>query len=326
MQALSKRTQLIKKKSLFISCIVPVYNEQELIVKFISVLKTTLKQLTKNFEIIIVDDGSSDNTHNLITKLCKNKNIKALCFSRNFGKENALTAGLAYCAGDVAILIDSDFQHPIKLIYEFITKWVEGYSIVYGIQKNRQIKNPIRIYFTRLFYYLIKKISRVKIPANACDFRLLDRKVIDALNRLKERNRFMKGLYAWVGFKSIGIPFNVADRKAGKSSWNLFKLTELAITGITSFSNIPLKLLSVGGLLISGFAALCAIYIVFKTLIMGIVVPGYATILVSIIFFGGIQLFSIGIVGEYIARIFTEVKKRPNYIIEEQHGFTQKML
>ncbi|MBN1684682.1 MAG: glycosyltransferase family 2 protein [Gammaproteobacteria bacterium] len=310
------------KKSFLISCVVPVYNEEKNITNFITALKIQLQQLGQSFEIIVVDDGSYDHTSKkVIALLKKDRSIKLLSFSRHFGKENALTAGLERSSGDCVIMIDADFQHPVELISTFVQYWIEGYDIVYGIQKNRPRKSLLKNYLPRLFYFLINKFSKINIMPDAGDFRLLDRKVVNALNSLKEYNRFMKGLYAWVGFKSKGIPCNTPKRRAGKSTFNLSQLTELAITGLTSFSDAPLRILSFSGFILSFIALICAIYIIIKTLILGIDVPGYATIVVIIIFFGGIQLFSIGILGEYIARIFTEVKHRPHYIISKEYGF-----
>ena len=244
-----------------------------------------------------------------------------LGFSRNFGKEIALTAGLENCSGEVAILMDADFQHPIEILPQFLKQWSEGYDMVYGVRKNRDHESRLKRNFARLFYWIMAKITRIDIPNNAGDFRLLDRKVIDTLNSFNERTRFMKGLYAWVGFKKIAVPFEVHERTAGKSSWGLVKLTELAITGITSFSNIPLRVWGFVGFIISLLSLIYAIYIVTMTLMYGTDLPGFPTLAAAILFFGGVQLLSIGILGEYIARIFTEVKQRPMYVIAVKNGF-----
>lgn len=318
------RQTKLATKNINISCIVPVLNEEENIKKFISHLLEKLKSLTNKFEIIIVDDGSTDNTSFIVEELTQqNNSIKLIKLSRNFGKETALSAGLEHCLCDVAILIDADFQHPLNLIDEFINKWTLGYNMVYGVRKDRKDETIIKRAFTKVFYKLMIATSNMEMVADAGDFRLLDISVINALNSCEERTRFMKGLYAWVGHKSIGIPFNVEKRESGSSSWNFFKLTELAITGITSFSNLPLRVWSFFGLAISLISLLCVAFIIVKTLIIGIDVPGYASLIVTIVFFGGIQLFSIGILGEYISRIFHEVKRRPKYIIEKKLGFNK---
>src|SRR5579872_5063581 len=237
----SHRKKLIENKDVFISCIVPVYNEQANIDAFFPMLADCLKNLTKRFEIIVVDDGSKDATIQKIIQLPKELNIKLLGFSRNFGKETALTAGLENCSGDVAILMDADFQHPVEVIPEFLAEWGKGYEMVYGVRKNRDKESRIKRGFARLFYWLMAKITKIDIPNNAGDFRLLDRKVIEAINRFQERIRFMKGVYAWIGFRKVAVPYEVQERAGGKSSWGFFKLTELAITGITTFSDIPLR-------------------------------------------------------------------------------------
>jgi len=316
------RPQKLINKQITISCIVPVYNEQAIVSDFIHHLDEALAQLTHQFEIIVIDDGSQDQTANTVMQLCQTlKHVKLISFSRNFGKETALTAGLEHCTGEVAVLIDADFQHPINLIVTFLQKWSEGYDMVYGVRNNRANESCIKRSFARLFYHLMAKITKINIPSNAGDFRLLDRKVIDALNKIEERERYMKGLYAWVGFKSIAVPFDVQARAGGKSSWKFTRLTELAITGITSFSDVPLRMWGFIGFIISLIALIYAFYFILKTLIYGVDVPGFPSILVGIMFFGGVQLMSIGILGEYIARIFHEVKHRPKYIVEEKCGF-----
>ncbi|EKD73704.1 MAG: hypothetical protein ACD_45C00217G0020 [uncultured bacterium] len=321
--SMTERQQAIKNKDIFISCIVPVYNEQTNIEAFFTALTVYVRNITKQFEIIVIDDGSRDATVVKTLQLPKEFNIKLLSFSRNFGKETALTAGLEHCSGDVAILIDADFQHPIKTVDAFIAYWGEGYDMVYGVRQNRDSESRIKRNLTRLFYWVMAKITKVEIPNNAGDFRLLDRKVIDAINSIPERTRFMKGLYAWVGFKKIAVPFEVHDRAAGKSTWGLGKLTELAVTGITTFSDVPLRVWGFVGFVVSLLSLVYAIYFVTDTLIYGTDLPGFPSIIVAVMFLGGIQLLSIGILGEYIARIFTEVKQRPKYIIEKKYGFDE---
>ncbi len=321
----SDRAQLIKNKDVFISCIVPVYNEQANIETFFPFLAQRLASMTQRYEIIVIDDGSQDQTIAKVMQLPKAFNIKLLGFSRNFGKETALTAGLENCSGDVAILMDADFQHPIDLLPEFLKQWGNGYEMIYGVRKNRDKESRIKRNFARLFYWLMSKMTKIDLPNNAGDFRLLDRKVINAINGFQERTRFMKGLYAWVGFKKIAVPYEVQERVGGKSSWGFFKLTELAITGITTFSDIPLRVWGFIGFLISLLSLVYAIYFVTSTLIYGTDLPGFPSIIVAVMFLGGVQLLSIGILGEYIARIFTEVKKRPKYIIETKIGFDEPL-
>ncbi len=318
---LEPRQLSLQNKSLFISCIVPVFNEEAVVEDFFTQLQAALSLLTHHFEIVVIDDGSRDKTVEKIIKLPPEYNIKLLGLSRNFGKETALTAGLEHCSGDVAIIMDSDFQHPIDVIPTFLNHWAEGYEMVYGVRANRDDESSIKRNFARLFYWLMTKITKIDIPSNAGDFRLLDRKVINSLNQFQERSRFMKGLYAWVGFKRIAVPFTVQERAAGNSSWGIGRLTELALTGITTFSDIPLRVWGLIGFIISFISLIYAIYFVTITLLYGADLPGFPSLIVAVMFLGGIQLLSIGILGEYIARIFTEVKQRPKYLVETKHGF-----
>lgn len=318
---LAARKQAIQDKTVFISCVVPVYNEQVNVEAFFTQLASTLQALTTHFEIIVIDDGSRDETVEKILHLPAACQLKLLKFSRNFGKEIALTAGLEHCAGDVAIIMDADFQHPLKVLPEFLTNWGNGYDMVYGVRQSRESESAAKRYLARLFYWLMAKITKIEIPNNAGDFRLLDRKIITTLNQFQERSRFMKGLYAWVGFNKIGVPFEVQERAGGRSSWGFMRLAELAMTGITSFSDVPLRVWGFIGFVISFISLVYAIFFLVFTMIYGADLPGFPSIIVAVMFFGGIQLLSIGILGEYIARIFTEVKQRPKYIIDTKHGF-----
>lgn len=313
----------LQNKTVFISCVVPVFNEEAVITAFITQLQAALRQLTQYFEIIIIDDGSRDRTIERVLQLPKDFHVKVLGLSRNFGKEIALTAGLEHCSGDVVISMDADFQHPVDVIPIFLQQWAEGHDMVYGIRQSRHSESYLKRNFALMFYWLMQKITKIDMPSNAGDFRLMDRKIITALKQFPERTRFMKGLYAWVGFKKIGIPFEVKERAAGKSSWGFTKLAELAITGITSFSDVPLRVWGVIGLAISSVSLIYAAYIITVTLLFGADLPGFPTLAAAIMFFGGVQLLSIGILGEYIARIFTEVKQRPKYILQLKEGFDE---
>ncbi|VVC75704.1 hypothetical protein AQUSIP_09940 [Aquicella siphonis] len=319
----NQREFMLKNKTIFISCVVPVYNEEAVIVSFIESLQAVLSSLTERFEIIIVDDGSRDHTMEKVRSLPKDFHVKLLGLSRNFGKEVALTAGIEHSGGDVVILMDADFQHPLNLLPVFLHHWAEGYDMVYGVRTHRASESYIKRHLAHLFYWVMQKITKIDIPNNAGDFRLMDRKIIQALNAFPERTRFMKGLYAWVGYQAIGVPFEVMDRAGGKSSWRFSKLTELAITGITSFSDVPLRIWGFVGFIISLLALVYAIYIITVTMIYGADLPGFPTLVVAIMFLGGIQLLSIGILGEYIARIFTEVKQRPKYLLQIKDGFDE---
>lgn len=309
------------KHTKLISCVVPVYNEGAVLGKFIQALDKTMHDLDYPYELLIIDDGSQDNTLDIIQESKKELNFRYIRFSRNFGKEKALSAGLDFAKGDAVILLDGDFQHPLDLLSEFIKQWEQGYDMVYAVRTNRADESWLKRACAKAFYQFTSKINRINIPANAGDFRLLDRKIVTALQKLPERNRFMKGLYSWVGFKQIAIPFEVQPRHAGTSQFNFYSLLDLAITGITSFTAFPLRMIALGGIGVASLAILYALWIIISTLIFGIKTPGWATIVTAMSFFGGLQLFALGVVGEYIGRVFDEVKHRPHYIIDPDSSF-----
>ncbi|MFA6302350.1 MAG: glycosyltransferase family 2 protein [Legionella sp.] len=309
------------KQTKLISCVVPVYNEGAVLGKFIQALDKTMQGLDYPYELLIIDDGSQDNTLDIIQESKKELNFRYIRFSRNFGKEKALSAGLDFAKGDAVILLDGDFQHPLDLLSEFIKQWEQGYDMVYAVRTNRADESWLKRACAKAFYQFTSKINRINIPANAGDFRLLDRKIVTALQKLPERNRFMKGLYSWVGFKQIAIPFEVQPRQSGTSQFNFYSLLDLAITGITSFTAFPLRMIALGGIGVASLAILYALWIIISTLIFGIKTPGWATIVTAMSFFGGLQLFALGVVGEYIGRVFDEVKHRPHYIIDPDSSF-----
>lgn len=312
-----------RPSNFLLSLVVPAYNEGGHLVEFVTALKTASSNITSNYEIIIINDGSKDNTDAVAKELSTTGNIRYLNFSRNFGKEAALSAGLDYAKGDAVVLIDADFQHPLEKLREMADLWLNGYDMVYGVIANRANESPLKRLGTRFFYAIMSHGSDVPIPQNAGDFRWLDRKVVDALKNLPERNRFMKGLYAWVGFKSIALPFVPADRAGGISSFSLKNLSKLALSGLTAFSTLPLRMWTIIGAFISLASILYGIYVALDTVINGNPVGGWPTLAVALMLFSGVQLLSIGILGEYIGRIFNEVKQRPLYIIAEDHDHSQ---
>jgi glycosyltransferase involved in cell wall biosynthesis len=315
---------LRNKDNPFISILTPVLNEARLIETLVRTLTECLLALTSRFEILVIDDGSEDGTAEEVRRLESESQgrLKLIKFSRNFGKENALTAGLKYASGDAVILIDSDLQHPLEMIPAFLEKWREGYDNVYGVRiRTPKDQGWLGRCFAETFYRCNRYLMEMDLPANAGDFRLLDRKVVDAINQLPERSRFMKGLYAWVGFKSLGLPYKILPRGSGKSRFNFFRLFALAMTGVTAFSNVPLRIWSAVGALVSGCSFVYGLFLGVRTLIYGNEVSGWTTLAVGMFFLGGIQLLSIGVVAEYIGRIFNEVKHRPHYVIEEKIGF-----
>lgn len=299
-----------------LSVVVPCYNEGSHLKKFIAALKAVVEPITKEYEILLVNDGSKDNTRTNALSLIATGNIRYLEFSRNFGKEAALMAGIDHATGDATLLIDADFQHPLEKIPEMAELWKSGYEMIYGVIANRQGESITKRLGTSLLYKLLNT-SDIAIPENAGDFRWLDRKVVNALKNLPERNRFMKGLYAWVGFKSIAIPFELRDRPSGQTTFSTRRLVKLGMAGLTSFSAAPLQFWIGIGALISFTALVYGAYVVVDTVVYGNAVSGWPTLTVALMLFSGIQLLSIGILGEYIGRIFTEVKQRPLYVISE---------
>ena len=300
-----------------LSFLVPVYNEENSIEIFIKSLSAVATSENWNYEVVFINDGSIDNTLNvLLNFLDIHKNIKVINLSRNFGKELALSAGIDYAKGDVLIPIDVDLQDPPELVKEFLRYWVKGYDIVYGQRISRVHDNFIKRTTSEWFYKLFNKLSKVKIPENVGDFRLIDKRVADVIRKLPERNRFMKGLFAWVGFSSIGVPYERPTRVAGATKWNHWKLWNFALDGISGFSTVPLRIWIYVGLTVSAVTFIYGLFIVTRTFIFGIDVPGYASLIVAFLFIGGIQLLSVGVLGEYLGRVFIEVKGRPLYVVE----------
>ncbi len=304
-----------------ISCVIPAFNESDNLSLLVPLLYETLSSLSKKLEIIVVDDGSRDLTSATTIALNKQYPTKLIKLSRNFGKEYAITAGLDFAQGDVVIIMDADGQHPVSLIEEFLNQWRSGYDMVYAIRNHRKDESFIKRKLTACFYALINYKSPIKITPDAGDFRLLDKRVVEAIRVLPERARFMKGLYAWIGFKSKAVYYEPQVRQQGQSQFNFRRYSELALTGLTSFTDLPLRVSGILGGLISICSILYGSYIALHTLVFGANLPGWATLAVAITFLGGLQLLSIGILGEYISRIFVEVKERPNYVIAKQYGF-----
>lgn len=305
-----------------ISVVVPLYNEAENIDFLFDRLTQTLDKLKTSYEIVCINDGSRDNTLDLLIA-CHQKNpqIKVINLSRNFGKEIALTAGIDYANGAAVIPIDADLQDPPELIAELIARWREGYDVVYATRRTRQGETWLKRFTAGAFYQIIDKMTTVPIPSNTGDFRLLDRKVVEAIKKLPERNRFMKGLFAWVGYKQTSVLFDREPRAKGTTTWNYWKLWNFALDGITSFSFLPLKVWSYVGLLISFLSLIYALFLILRTIISGIDVAGYASLMVAVLFFGGIQLITLGVIGEYLGRVYEEVKGRPLYFVRDSYGF-----
>ncbi|MFN8576445.1 MAG: glycosyltransferase family 2 protein [Candidatus Sericytochromatia bacterium] len=313
-------TELKSKNECYISIVAPAYNESENIYPFYERMKKVLDSITDDWEIVCVNDGSKDDTvEKLIDLNSKDNRVKVVDLSRNFGKELALTAGLDYSKGKAIIPIDIDLQDPPELIKDMIELWKQGNDVVYATRIKREGESAIKKTTAYLFYKLINKMTRINIPQNTGDFRLIDRRVLDSLKELKETHRFMKGLFSWVGYKQVSLPYVREPRFAGTTKFNYWKLWNFAIEGITSFSIVPLQLATYLGFFISLIAAFYAIVIIYKTLSHGADVPGYPSIMVTVLFFGGIQLITIGIIGEYVGRIYNEVKGRPLYLVNRNY-------
>jgi len=307
-----------------ISLIVPVYNEQEAIDLFFKSVTQVFLDTEINIEILFVNDGSSDNTLEKLKSLAINdERIKIITLSRNFGKEAALTAGLDFATGKTCVPIDCDLQDPPELILEMYKQWQAGFEVVLARRKQRSSDTFIKRISSSIFYKIIDKLSGTHIPDNVGDFRLMDKKVIEAIRQYPERSRFMKGLFASVGFKQITIEYTRPERSAGMTKWNYLNLYKLAIEGIVAYTSLPLKVWSYIGATISISAFLYGFYMIVKTIIFGIDVPGYASLMVVLLIMTGSILLSLGIIGEYLSRIYNEVKQRPIYLVQEKIGFKE---
>lgn len=302
-----------------ISIIVPCYNEEEVIEICHRAVTDSLSALPFDFEIVYVNDGSRDRTGELLNALHKkDKRAKIIHLSRNFGKEAAMTAGIDYARGEAVVILDADLQDPPSLIPDMIEIWKEqNADVVYGQRLRREGETWLKRKTAIAFYKIINFISAVEIPVNTGDFRLMNRRAVEALIRLREHHRFMKGLFAWIGYRQVALQYNRAPRAAGETKWNYIKLWHLALEGITGFSMTPLRIAGIFGLLISLFAFAFGTFIIIKTLLTGGDLPGYPSLMVMITFLSGIQLLTVGVLGEYIGRIFGETKNRPLYFIEE---------
>lgn len=301
-----------------ISVVVPVYNEGGSLPTFHARLADVLEAMETSYEIIYVDDGSSDETHSRLTDIvASGAHSRALILSRNFGKESAMTAGLDAAAGAFVVVIDADLQDPPELIPELYEKVQAGYDCVYATRASRAGETAFKKATSALFYRLLNRLSPLAIPRDTGDFRIMNRAAADALRRLRERRRFMKGLFAWIGFRQTGIEYSRDPRFDGATKWNYLKLTDFAIEGITSFSVIPLRFATLMGLLVAGFSFLYGLVVIVKTLLFGDPVAGYPSLMTVILFLGGVQLLALGIIGEYLGRLFDEAKARPLYLIRE---------
>lgn len=304
-----------------LSVVIPMFNEADNLQLLVDTLTPVLERAAASFEVVFVDDGSSDGTLEALRRAHEiDPRFRAISFSRNFGKEIAIAAGLDHARGEAVVIMDADLQHPPEMIETFMARWREGYENIYGQRVDRTADSALRRMLTMRFYKLFSNFGETSLPPGAGDFRLLDRKAVDALRAMGERARFSKGLYAWIGFRSIGVPFEVRERAFGQSKFSYRTLTRFALDGLMSFSTLPLKVWTYVGTIISIGALAAAVFFIFETFTYGADVPGYASLIVSVMFFAGVQLMSLGILGEYIGRIFAEVKRRPLYLVGERIG------
>ena len=307
---------------MLLSVVVPCYNEEEVIPITHNRLIFVLEEITPQFELIYIDDGSQDETPNHLRQLQQHdQRVKVVFLSRNFGHQMAITAGLDHVSGDAVVLIDADLQDPPEVIKEMVNRWDEGYDVVYGVRTDRQGETPFKLWSAKAFYRMMNRLSDVPIPLDTGDFRLMDRRVVEALKIMPERDRFLRGMVSWVGFRQVAVSYQRSPRIAGVSKYPLFKMIRFAADGILSFSLVPLRIAIWVGLLTVALSFLGILYALFVRLFTLSWVPGWTISFIAILFIGGIQLIFLGVIGEYIGRIYREDKRRPLYLVRESLGF-----
>jgi len=306
------------------SIIIPVFNEEENIQKLFERLLQVVSGLSSDFELIFINDGSKDNTLQLVKDLAANEpKVKYINLSRNFGHQIAVSAGLDACLGQRVVIIDADLQDPPELVLEMDQKMNEGYHVVFARRRKRKGESLAKLLTARLFYRLLARIASVEIPLDTCDFRIMDKKVVDVLRAMPEQNKFLRGQISWIGFKQTYVEYDRSERQGGKTGYTYGKMFRFALDGITSFSDAPLRLASWMGFVVSGVAFIALIYALWGKYVMHNSEPGWASIIVSVLFLGGIQLISLGFIGEYLSRISSNVKQRPLYIVDETNTETK---
>ena len=303
-----------------LSVIIPVYNEEGNLELLFKRLEKVLSSTDATPEYIFINDGSLDHSMEIIRQLAmKDSRVKFIDFSRNFGHQTAVTAGLDYCNGDCAIIIDADLQDPPEMITELYNKWKEGFEVAYARRRSRRGENFLKKWTARVFYRLLKKITSIQIPVDTGDFRIIDRKVINVLKQMPEQQKFLRGQISWIGFRQTAVEYDRDERHAGKTGYTYSKMIRFALDGITSFSNFPLRFATMMGFLVSAIAFLLILYALYQRLVSREFVPGWASLMLAILFMGGVQLISLGIIGEYISRMDVNVRKRPLYIVRESN-------
>lgn len=313
--------------SIDLSLIVPALNEEDAVPVFLETVRPILARLGLRTEIIFIDDGSTDSTFETLCRAAQtDSSLRLIRFSRNFGKEAALTAGLDLAKGEAVIPIDIDLQDPPELIEEFVRYWRQGFDVVVGQRVERNADSQTKRATAEGFYRIFNALSAQKIKPNVGDFRLMSRPVVDATLLLRERNRFMKGLFAWVGFRAVAIPYSRPKRLVGQTKFNYWKLWNLALDGVTSFSTVPLRIWTYVGVGVAGMALVYTLFIFVQTLIFGRDVPGYASLMIVVLVLGAVQLLSLGVIGEYLGRLYVETKQRPLYLVAETYGFPSEQM
>ena len=311
-----------RRRGKTLSVVNPMHNEAEGLDILFARLDAATSDLGVKVEIVCVDDGSRDDTfERLAARARSDRRLRLLALTRNFGKEAALTAGIEAARGHMVVPLDADLQDPPELIAEFVALWEQGYDVIYGVRADRSSDKRLKRLTAGLFYSFFNLLSDYPIPSGAGDFRLMDRAVVEALNALPERNRFMKGLFAWVGFRQAGVPYVRPIRAAGATSWGYFKLWRFALDGLTAFSTLPLRIWTTVGVLAAVLAVAYAAVIVAQVLLYGRQLPGYASLMVVVLFGFALQMIALGVLGEYVGRLYQEVKSRPVYLVRERIGF-----
>jgi len=306
------------------SVVAPCYNEEKSLPELYRRIKEVMDQTSEPWELVLVNDGSADRTAELMSQLnAADSRVHYIDFARNFGHQIAVTAGMDYAQGEAVVLIDADLQDPPELILEMIKKWNEGYQVVYAVRKERKGESWFKLFTAKAFYRLIFRITDVKIPLDTGDFRLMDRKVVEAMKQMKEKHRFIRGMTSWVGFKQTGVEYVRQERFAGQTKYPLRKMLKFAMNAITGFSYLPLQLATYLGFIIAGLSAVGVVAVVIARLSGSQAFFGQATTLIMVLFLGGVQLISLGIIGEYLGRIYDEVKGRPMYVVNEAVGFDE---
>lgn len=321
-KAAAKAGTVRSRKGRTLSLVAPMHNEEPVLEAFFRRLDETVGGLGVAVEIVCVDDGSRDATLELLrARAAKDKRLRVIGLSRNFGKEAALTAGLDAARGDMVVPLDADLQDPPELIAEFVTLWEQGYDVVYGVRSDRTSDTVLKRTTADLFYRVFNALSDYPIPASTGDFRLMDRRVVEALQQLPERNRFNKGLFAWVGFRQVGVPYVRPPRLAGETAWGYRKLFRFAVDGVTAFTTLPLRVWTLVGIGAAVLAVITGLGLILRTLLVGRDVPGYASLMVVLLFGFALQMIALGVMGEYIGRMYQEVKNRPIYLVKDRIGF-----